>query len=200
MNYAHYILQAGQLLGYVLILLIIFTESGILIGFFLPGDSLLFALGLAASQGYLSIILLIILGSIGAILGDSVGYWFGRRIGPAIFNRPDSRFFKKENMRKAHAFYEQHGVLTIVLARFTPFVRTFAPIVAGIAGMRYRTFLTYNIIGGVGWITSVSLFGYFLGKAVPADQIDKYFIVIVLGIILLSVIPAVLHLRKKSDS
>lgn len=190
-----FLINAGPLIAYIAFFLIIFAESGILIGFFLPGDSFLFTLGILASKGDLNIWLLISLGIIGAILGDSVGYMTGRRFGPALFNRPDSKFFKKENIEKAHAFYEKYGKKTIIIARFTPFVRTFAPIVAGIAKMSYPVFLIYNIIGGVLWVSSVTLLGYFLGSKV--EHIDLYTIPVILAIIILSVVPSVMHVLKE---
>lgn len=186
--------SSGVWVAYLVIYLIIFAESGILLGFFLPGDSLLLTLGLLASQGFFNLPLLLLIGSIAAITGDSVGYAFGRKVGPALFNRPDSRFFKQENLRRAHAFYERYGTRTIVLARFIPFARTFAPILAGIAKMDYRVFVIYNVAGGIGWIVSLTLLGYFLGQLVP--NIDHYVLYIVGTIILASVIPAYLEYRK----
>ncbi|MEI6477823.1 MAG: VTT domain-containing protein [bacterium] len=200
MSYTSLILQAGYLIGFVLIFAIIFAESGIIIGFFLPGDSFLFTLGLLASQGRLDILLLLVVASAAAILGDSVGYATGRRFGPALFNRPNSHLFKKENLEKAHEFYEQYGKKTIVLARFVPFVRCFAPIIAGIAEMPYKTFLFYNVIGGLLWVFSISLAGYTLGSAVP--NIDHYILPIVGLIIVASLLPTLGHLgnqkRKKN--
>ena len=174
--------------------LTIFAESGILIGFFLPGDSFLITLGVIASQGKLNIGLLLLLCTVGAILGDSVGYATGRKFGRSIFNKPDSRFFKQENLEKAQAFYEQHGKKTIILARFVPFVRTFAPIVAGAANMHYPTFLLYNIIGGITWVFSMTLFGYFIGHAIP--HVDRYLLPIILVIVILSILPGLQHLKS----
>ncbi len=187
-------------LGLVGIIAIVFAESGLFFGFFLPGDSLLFTAGLFASQGSLSITWLLVGATIAAILGDSVGYAFGKRVGPKLFSREDSLLFHKKHALRAKAFYERYGTKTIVLARFVPVVRTFAPIVAGIGGMPYKTFLTYNIVGGVTWVCSLSLGGYFLGTLFPAvkDHLDA----IIVGIIFISIIPLIIEFirerRKKN--
>jgi len=159
-----YIIQTVGVLG---LFFIIFAESGLFFGFFLPGDSLLVTAGLLASQGYFQILVLGFLLMFAAILGDSVGYWFGKKVGPSIFKREDSLLFKKSHLTKAHKFYENHGGKTIILARFIPIVRTFAPIVAGAAGMDYKNFISFNIIGGIGWVWGMLLLGYFLGSAIP---------------------------------
>lgn len=190
----HFILNSGLIIGYIIIFSIVFAESGLFFGFFLPGDSLLFSLGLLTSQHQLSLLTLIIVSSVAAITGDQVGYWFGVKVGPALFNREESRFFKKAYLKKAHQFYQERGAGTIVLARFIPFVRTFAPIVAGIAKMKYSTFSVYNIIGGVSWVTLVLVLGRILGNTIP--NIDKYILPIILLIVVVSVIPAILHLRS----
>lgn len=173
---------------------IIFSETGLLIGFFLPGDSLLFTAGFLASQGIFNIIVLIVVTFIGAVVGDSVGYAFGKKIGPKIFNKKDSFIFKKENLLKAQSFYEKHGAKTIVLARFVPIVRTFVPIVAGVGEMNYSTFLTYNLIGGGLWTIGICLAGYFLGTLIP--NVDKYLLPIILLIIFLSILPPVVEYIK----
>jgi membrane-associated protein len=173
---------------------VVFAESGLFFGFFLPGDSLLFTAGLLASQGYFSISLLVLGAMICAILGDSVGYAFGKKVGPALFSREDSLLFKKQHAIKARDFYEKYGVKTIILARFIPIIRTFAPIVAGIGDMKYRTFITYNVIGGVLWVSSMTLLGYFLGSTVPG--IDKYIHYIIIGIIFVSFIPVFIEVIK----
>src|SRR3989344_769897 len=156
-----------EAVGYLGILGIVFAESGLFVGFFFPGDSLLFTAGFLASQGYLNIWLLIIGTMAAACLGDSVGYWFGAKIGPKIFARPDSFFFRREHLERTRAFYARHGKETIVLARFVPIVRTFAPILAGIGRMEYRVFLIYNLAGGVVWGAGLPLLGYLLGAIVP---------------------------------
>jgi len=179
-----HLIQTAGLIGVVLI---IFAESGLFFGFFLPGDSLLFTAGLFASQGMMNIWALALLAMIAAILGDNVGYAFGKKVGPAIFSREDSFFFHKKHIEKAHAFYEKHGKKAIILARFVPIVRTFAPIVAGAGDMEYKTFFSYNIIGGVAWTLLLTLSGFFLGEAFPATE--KYLNYIIILIILLSLIP-----------
>ena len=170
--------------GYIGLFGIIFAESGLLIGFFLPGDSLLFTAGFLASQGFLNIWILMGLTFIGAVLGDSVGYWFGKKTGNKIFIKEDSFLFKKDNINKAEEFFKKHGAKAIVLARFVPIVRTFTPILAGVGTMHYKTFLSFNVIGGALWTIGVSLLGYFLGNIIP--NIDKYLLPIVLLIIIVS--------------
>ena len=184
--------------GYVGLFGIIFAESGLLVGFFLPGDSLLFTAGFLASQGFLNIWILMGLTFVAAVLGDSAGYWFGDKVGDKIFTKEESWIFKKDNIRKANEFFEKHGSKTIILARFVPIVRTFVPILAGVGTMHYRRFLIFNIIGGALWTLGVSLLGYFLGNLIP--NIDKYLLPIVLLIIIISASPNIIHLiraRKK---
>ncbi len=173
--------------------LIIFAESGLFFGFFFPGDSLLFTAGFLASQGYLNIWFLIIGSAAAAVLGDSVGYWFGAKVGSKIFSRPDSFFFRRKHLERTRVFYAQHGKKTIVLARFVPIIRTFAPILAGVGGMEYRVFLTYNLVGGVVWGAGLPLLGYLLGAIVPG--VDRYLLPIVIIIIILSLIPVFRQLR-----
>lgn len=182
-------------LGLIGVLAIIFTESGLFFGFFLPGDSLLFTAGLLASQGYLNIYYLLPGVFLMAVLGDSVGYAFGRKVGPKIFVKEDSIFFHKKHLEKARQFYERYGNKTIVLARFIPIVRTFAPIVAGVGQMDYRKFLTYNILGGLGWTILIAGGGYFLGAIVPGIQ--NYITIIVIVIILTSFVPPLFELRRR---
>ncbi len=184
--------------GPLLLCAIIFAETGLLVGFFLPGDSLLFIAGFyVASTGTISMPLLMVMLSAAAVIGDTVGYFIGRKAGPAIFSRPDSRFFKRKHLDSAHEFYEKHGPKTIVLARFVPIVRTFAPTVAGAAGMNYRQFIVYNIMGGIGWICSMLLLGYFLG-GIPIIQ--KNLEKAVIGIVILSILPMILHAIKERKS
>ncbi len=180
--------------GYIGIFAIIFAESGLFVGFFLPGDSLLFTAGFLASQGFLNIWLLSLLTFLGAILGDNFGYVFGKKVGPAIFKREDSWFFHKDHLERARVFYEKHGAKTLVLARFLPIVRTFAPILAGIGRMHYQTFFFYNILGGALWALGLTGLGYFLGNAVPG--IDKYLIPIILVIIIISILPTLIHILR----
>ena len=168
------------------IFVIIFVESGLLVGFFLPGDSLLLTAGLLASQGYFGIGYLLIGSTIGAILGDSTGYYLGRRFGRQIFNRKESVLFHRDNLVRAERFYTTYGPLTIVLARFVPFVRSFAPILAGIGQMPYRKFLGYNIFGGLLWVLSLGLLGFYLGSTVP--NIDRIILPIIGVIVVVSIL------------
>ena len=179
--------------GYAVLFAIVFSETGLLIGFFLPGDSLLFTVGVVAGAGQLNIALIIALLSAAAIVGDGAGYYLGRRAGQSVFNRPDSRLFKREHLVKTHKFYEKHGGKTIIIARFVPIIRTFAPFVAGVAEMSYPKFLSYNIFGGVGWVTLVSLAGYFLGS-VPL--VRRNFDKAVLLIIFISILPIIFEFLK----
>ena len=176
---------------------IVYAESGLLIGFFFPGDSLLFTAGFLASQGFLDIYLLIIGCFIAAVLGDNTGYAFGHRIGKRLFQRHDSVWFHKDNLLKAQEFYKKHGRKTIILARFIPVVRTFAPIVAGMGDMDYKTFFILNIIGGILWAIGVPLTGYILGNAIP--DIDRFLLPIVAFIIIVSVAPNFYHILKNED-
>lgn len=190
-------------MGVIGILAIVFAESGLLIGFFLPGDSLLFTAGFLVQVGLLKIDihLLVLLLFVAAVLGDSVGYTFGRRVGRRLFSRPNSRLFKQENVQRAEAFYEKHGGKTIILARFIPIIRTFAPVVAGVGKMSYKTFLSYNVIGGLLWAGGVTYLGYFLGSWFTSMglDIDQVIIPVVIVIILLSISPALIHLLKDKE-
>ncbi|MFA6340856.1 MAG: VTT domain-containing protein [Candidatus Paceibacterota bacterium] len=182
--------------GLIGIFCIVFAESGLFFGFFFPGDSLLFTAGFLASQNYLGLDLLLIGSFVCAVLGDNTGYWFGKKVGPKIFNKEDSVFFHKDHVKKAQDFYDKYGNKTIILARFVPVVRTFAPIVAGVGNMKYRNFLTYNIIGGFLWSFLLILSGYYLGTIIPGA--DKYLLPIVLVIIVLSVLPGVFEIVRKN--
>ena len=188
------LLHLLQSLGYIGTASIIFAESGLFFGFFLPGDSLLFTAGLLASQGFFSIYILLPLITVSAILGDSVGYWFGHKVGPKIFTKDDSFFFQKKHIFRAIAFDEKYGAKALVLGRFIPVVRTFIPIIAGLGKMKYSTFLKYNIVGGVLWGAGLTSLGYFLGASVP--NIDTYIFPIIIGIIILSFLPIVIELIK----
>ena len=181
--------------GYVGVTTIIFTETGLLFGFFLPGDSLLVTAGLLGSQGFLNVYLLGALCTVAAIVGDSLGYAIGKASGPRIFTREDSLLFNKKHLYRAHQFYEKHGGKTIVLARFMPIIRTFAPVVAGAADMRYRDFIFYNILGGFLWIWSMLFVGYFLGRYVPG--IDKHIEKVILIVIFLSILPGIIGWIKE---
>ncbi len=173
--------------GYVVLVAIVFTETGLLVGVFLPGDSLLITAGLVAAAGGLNIWWLNALLMVAAISGDSVGYEIGARLGPRLFTREQSRLFNPRHVERTRRFYARHGAKTIVLARFIPIIRTFAPVVAGVGEMRYPRFLFYNVAGGMGWVLSMTWAGYLLGRAIP--NIDKYVHLIVIVVILLSVIP-----------
>lgn len=191
------LIQTGGLLG---ILFVIFAESGLFFGFFLPGDSLLFTAGVLASQGFLNGPLLIVGSGMAAIAGDQIGYWFGRKVGPAIFSREDSFFFHKDHLVRTRTFYEKFGPKAIVLARFVPIVRTFTPILAGVGEMQYGMFTRYNILGGVIWASGMSTLGYTLGSVVPG--IERYLTYFIVAIIILSLMPVVyelvmMKLRKK---
>ena len=177
---------------------IVFAESGLLIGFFLPGDSLLFTAGFLASQDILNIHFLALACFLAAVIGDSVGYTIGKRMGPRLVNRPDGKLFKKAYLAQAESFYEKHGKKTIVLARFTPIVRTFAPIVAGIGNMHYSSFLAYNIIGGALWTLGLTYSGYYLGRAIPG--IEKFLEPMILLVVFLSLLPAFYHFLKESEN
>lgn len=181
-------------IGYLGVFAIIFAESGLLFGFFLPGDSLLFTAGFLASQGFLDIRLLVVGSVAAAILGDSVGYSFGRRIGRKLFTRQDSLLFHKDHLNKAEMFYAKHGGKTIILARFMPFIRTFAPIVAGVGKMHYPRFLSFNVIGGFLWALGIPVAGFWLGNVIPGA--DQYLFPIVAFIIMVSVLPSVIHVIK----
>jgi membrane-associated protein len=180
--------------GLSVITAIVFAETGLMVGFFLPGDSLLFTAGALAAQGYFSIWTLNALAAAAAIVGDTVGYWIGRKAGPALFNRPKSLFFNPDHVRRAHDFYEKHGGKTIVLARFMPIVRTFAPVVAGMGRMEYHRFVFFNVFGGAGWVLSMTFAGYFLGQ-VPF--VRRHFEAVIVGIIFLSILPGIVAAAKE---
>lgn len=180
--------------GYVGLTLIIFTETGLLFGFFLPGDSLLVTAGLFASQGQLDVYKLGALLTVAAIVGDSLGYAIGKAAGPRIFTRPDSLFFNKKHLVRAEQFYEKHGGKTIIIARFMPIIRTFAPVVAGVGRMNYRRFIAYNVVGGIFWVWSMLFTGYFLGRLVP--NIDQHIEKVIILVIFLSILPGIIGWLK----
>lgn len=197
---------AGPIAALLLVIFIIFAENGLLVGFFLPGDSILFTLGVLL-QGTKTVKLdfdinfVILLLFISATIGSSVGYAFGRKIGPKLFKKPNSLLFKQENVKKAQDFYDKHGVKTIILARFVPIVRTFAPLLAGIAKMKYSTFITFNIIGGVMWVGGVTYIGYFLGNWMNrvGIDVDAVLLPIVALILVASISPAIFELLKTKE-
>jgi membrane-associated protein len=180
--------------GYVVLTAIVFTETGLLIGFFLPGDSLLITAGLVAATGALNIWWLNALLIVAAVVGDSVGYAIGARIGPRLFTREKSLLFNPRHVERTRDFYERYGAKTIVIARFVPIVRTFAPVVAGVGAMRYRRFVTYNVVGGVAWVVSMTWAGYLLGHAIP--DINRHIHIVVVVVIILSVIPIVIEILR----
>ena len=181
--------------GYLVLVAIVFTETGLLVGFFLPGDSLLITAGLVAAAGGLNIWWINVLLIVAAVTGDSVGYAIGARIGPRLFTREKSLLFNPAHVERTRRFYARHGAKTIVIARFVPIIRTFAPVVAGVGTMEYRRFLVYNIAGGVGWVTSMTWAGYLLGRAIP--NIGEYVHVVVIIVIVLSVIPIVVEIVRE---
>jgi membrane-associated protein len=186
------LVRVGGLVG---LTAIVFVETGLLVGFFLPGDSLLVTAGLFAARGDLEVVPMIVVLSIAAIAGDTVGYNIGARAGPKLFTRPDSWLFNRKHLITTKEFYERHGPFTIVIARFIPILRTFAPVVAGVGAMEYKRFIVYNIAGGIGWVVTTVLGGYFLGQMVPNihDHIHKVIVVV----IVLSLLPAIIKVAKE---
>src|SRR3989344_4981452 len=186
-----------QAVGYLGVFTIVLLESGLLIGFFFPGDSLLFTAGFLASQGFFDIKILIIGCFIAAVVGDSIGYYIGKKLGPKIFSKDDSIFFKKKHLEKAQNFYDKHGGKTIILARFLPVVRAFAPVVAGAGKMDYKRFAMFNLIGGVLWAIGVTMAGYYLGSVIP--DVDKYLLPIIALIIAASLAPVIRHILVDAE-
>ncbi len=180
-------------IGYAMLFGIVFAETGLLVGFVFPGDSLLFTVGVVAGAGDANVVALCAVMMVAAVLGDQSGYFIGYRTGPKIFNRPDSRFFKQEYVRQTQKFYEKHGGKTLIYAKFVPIVRTFAPFMAGVGRMRYSRFLSFNVFGGIFWVLSMTILGYSLGE-VPF--VRRHFEKVVLGIIFISVLPVVWHAIK----
>ena len=188
-----------QFVGYPGLFTAVFLESGVFFGFFLPGASMLFTAGLLASQGIFNIWILIPLLTIAAILGDNAGYWFGAKVGYRLFLRPDSRFFRQDHLKRAKDFYDRHGFLAIVLARFIPIIRTFAPIVAGVVHMRYRVFVVYNIVGALLWASGVTFLCFYLGEKIPG--VETYLTPIITAIIIVTCIPLVReYFRQRKDA
>ena len=183
-----------ETVGYAGLFGIVFAESGLFIGFFLPGDSLLFTAGFLASQGFGNIFFLALLTFVAAVAGDSVGYAFGRKVGPRIFRKKKSTLFHPEYLKRTRIFYERYGGKTLILARFMPVLRTFAPIFAGIGGMQYSSFFIYNIAGGFLWAVGLTMLGYTLGRVVPG--VDRYLIPIIMFIIVVSLVPPLMHFLK----
>jgi membrane-associated protein len=189
------LLEHGTPVFLAVVAAIVFAESGLLIGLFLPGDSLLFSAGLVvALGGRPNIAVLVLCAFVAAVAGDQVGYVFGARTGPKLFSRPDSRWFKQDYVRRSHDFFERHGPKALVLARFVPVVRTFTPVLAGVAGMRYRTFVAFNLLGGALWASLATSLGYGLGKRFP--DLENYLTPAVLAIVLLSALPMLVEVLK----
>jgi len=186
-----HILLSASYLG---LLLIVFAESGLLLGFFLPGDSLLLTAGILAQQGKISLAGVVLAVALGAVLGDSTGFFIGKRFGPGVFCRQDSRLFRPEYVERTQVFFERYGGLALILARFVPVVRTVAPTLAGVGQMPYLRFLAFNIIGGLLWAITVPLLGFWLGGLIP--NLDRYILLVVGAAVLLSLIPVGLHLLK----
>jgi membrane-associated protein len=180
--------------GLLMLVVIVFAETGLMVGFFLPGDSLLVTAGVFAAAGHLDIRTLLAAVTAAAIVGDQVGYYIGYRTGPRIFRREDSLLFKRAHLVRAQTFYERHGGKTIILARFMPIVRTFAPVVAGVGRMEYRRFVTFNVVGGFLWVWSMALLGYSLGHAVP--DIDRHIHIVIAVVVFLSILPAIIELVR----
>jgi len=194
-KYLDQIIQMFGVWAYVIMFLVIFCETGLVVTPLLPGDSLLFALGALAAQGTLNIEILLVSLCVAAVLGDTVNYSIGKFLGPRVFHYPDSRLFKKEYLLRTHQFYEKHGGKTIIIARFVPIIRTFAPFVAGIGTMTYLRFITYNVVGGISWVCLFLLAGYFFG-GIPA--VKNNFTLVIMAIIIISVMPGVFeYCRQK---
>jgi membrane-associated protein len=188
-------------LGYAALAVIVFAETGLLVGFIFPGDSLLFTIGVVAGAGQLNLTIMIVLLIVACLAGDWCGYLLGRRTGPAIFNRPDSRFFKQEHLQRTHEFYAKHGGKTIIYAKFVPVIRTFAPFVAGVAGMPYRSYFVFDIFGAVGWVISMTVLGSLLGR-IPFVQhnFEKFVLLVVFVSVLPVLLQAVQGLRARKPA
>lgn len=191
------ILALIKALGYFGVWGIVFAESGIVFCFFLPGDSLLFTAGVLAAQGFLHIAILAIGCFVAALLGNLLGYEVGKRVGMRLFKNGDTRFLKMKHLTMTQSFFNRHGRMAIILARFLPIIRTFTPFLAGVAQVPYRLFVTYSIIGALAWAVGLTVFGYFLGELIPADKLDRYLLPIVLGIIFASAAPSAWHIWRE---
>jgi membrane-associated protein len=198
MSYLHALAALPPGPAYLAVFLILAAESGLLIGFFLPGDTLIFPLGLLASQGILSFPVLLIACIAGAVTGDTLGYFIGKAMGPRLFKKNDSIFFKAEYVERAQAFFERYGRMTLIMARFTPIVRTLAPTIAGVGRMDYRTFFVYNAVGGILWSAVLLSLGYFLGRVVP--NVDHYLLPLVAVILVVSLVGPVRHFLQHRGS
>ena len=196
-NVAHQLYDVEGIIrwgGLLMLVVIVFAETGLMIGFFLPGDSLLVTAGVFCAAGHLELWTLLTAVTAAAIAGDQVGYWIGYRAGPLLFRREDSLFFKRRHLMRAHAFYERHGGKTIILARFMPIIRTFAPVVAGVGEMQYRRFVSFNVVGGFLWVWSMALLGFSLGHTIP--DIDRHIHLVILVVVFLSILPGIIELIR----
>ncbi|MDB5169063.1 MAG: dedA [Candidatus Saccharibacteria bacterium] len=197
LNVTH-LIQAG---GLPLLAFILYAEAGLFLGFFLPGDTLLIAAGIYAHQGHLPILGVIIVAAIAAILGDNTGYFIGRKLGPAVFTKPDGVIFNKSHINTSEKFFERYGAKTLLVSHFLPIVRSFTPLLAGVGQMEYRRFVLFNTIGDISWAVSITLVGYYVGSRIP--NIDTYILIIIGAAIAFSVLPAIyhagkLHLRRRA--
>lgn len=183
--------------GHAVLIAIVFAETGIMAGFFLPGDSLLVSAGILAAAGHLSVTRLLVELTLAAIAGDALGYWMGRRWGPSLFNKEESMLFRRSHLERTRRFFEKYGAKAVVIARFVPIVRTFTPVLAGVGQMPYRTFAFYNVVGGLGWVHLTVLAGYFLGRAIPS--IGRHLHLVIGIVILLSLVPIFLESLKSRD-
>jgi membrane-associated protein len=196
-NVAHQLYDVEGIIrwgGLLMLVVIVFAETGLMIGFFLPGDSLLVTAGVFCAAGHLQLWTLLTAVTAAAIAGDQVGYWIGYRAGPLLFRREDSLFFKRRHLMRTHAFYERHGGKTIILARFMPIIRTFAPVVAGVGEMQYRRFVSFNVVGGFLWVWSMALLGFSLGHTIP--DIDRHIHLVILVVVFLSILPGIIELIR----
>jgi len=196
-NLAHQLYDVEGIIrwgGLLMLVVIIFAETGLMVGFFLPGDSLLVTAGVFSAAGHLELWTLLAAVTAAAIVGDQVGYWIGYRAGPLLFRREDSLLFKRRHLLRAHAFYERHGGKTIILARFMPIIRTFAPVVAGVGEMRYRRFVAFNVVGGFLWVCSMALLGFSLGHTIP--DIDRHIHLVILVVVFLSILPGIIEFLR----
>ena len=180
--------------GLVLLGGIVFAEVGLLLGFFLPGDTLLIAAGIYAQQGHLSIVAVIVVVALAAIIGDSTGYFIGKQLGPRVFKKPDGLIFRKDHIDKAETFYKKYGAKTLLISHFLPIIRTFQPLLAGVGAMPYRKFIVFDVIGDIAWAISVPLLGYYVGSRIPG--IDKYIQLVLAGVIILAIGPTLIHIVK----
>ena len=198
MNFTDILSSAGPVFGLIILAILIFGESGLLIGFFFPGDTLLFGAGVLAASGVFNLAVVCLVCFLATVLGDNIGYQIGNRFGKKLFSKEDSIFFHKDHLTRAQAFYDKHGKKTIMIARFVPVIRTFAPIIAGIGKMNYKTFVIYDTLGGLLWTLSLINLGYFLTKLVPGVHVEKYLEPVIIAVVVCSLIPAIYHLVKEN--